>query len=104
LGGFDHAARDFAPPCPLHALLGKGARGAYRSISHREDPDLGARTRKFIGLIGILAFLAAYVAVATSIADRLPDNRLVELAYFVIAGTFWFIPILPLIYWMNRGK
>src|SRR5690606_18460500 len=68
LGGFDHAARDFAPPCPLHALLGKGARGAYRSISHREDPDLGARTRKFIGLIGILAFLAAYVAVATSIA------------------------------------
>lgn len=65
---------------------------------------MGARTRKFIGLIGILAFMAAYVVAATVVADLLPDNRLVELAYFVIAGTFWFIPILPLIYWMNRGK
>ncbi|HEX2559071.1 DUF2842 domain-containing protein [Phenylobacterium sp.] len=65
---------------------------------------MGARTRKFIGLFVILAFLAAYVVVATLIADLLPDNRLVELAYFVVAGTFWFIPILPLISWMNRGR
>jgi hypothetical protein len=65
---------------------------------------LGPRTRKFIGLIGILAFLAAYVVVATMIADLLPEGRLVELAYYVVAGTFWFIPILPLIYWMNRGR
>lgn len=65
---------------------------------------MGARTRKFIGLIAILAFLGAYVVAAATIADLLPDNRLVELAYFVIAGTFWFIPILPLIYWMNRGR
>ncbi|MFC3078192.1 DUF2842 domain-containing protein [Phenylobacterium terrae] len=65
---------------------------------------MGARTRKFIGLFGILAFLGAYVVAATVIADFLPDNRLVELAYFVIAGTFWFIPILPLITWMNRGR
>ena len=48
--------------------------------------------------------VAAYVVAATVVADLLPDNRLVELAYFVVAGTFWFIPILPLIYWMNRGR
>lgn len=65
---------------------------------------MGARTRKFIGLIAILAFLAAYVVAATLIADLLPEGRLVELAYYVIAGTFWFLPIVPLLYWMNRGR
>jgi hypothetical protein len=62
------------------------------------------RTRKFVGLFAILAFLAAYVVAATLIAERLPDSRAIELGFYVFAGTFWFVPILPLIYWMSRER
>ncbi|HEY9219115.1 MAG TPA: DUF2842 domain-containing protein [Phenylobacterium sp.] len=65
---------------------------------------MSKRIRKLIGLAAISAFMVAYVAVAVMVADYLPDNRIAELAYFVIAGTFWFLPIVPLLYWMNRGS
>jgi hypothetical protein len=31
-----------------------------------------------------------------------PENRALQMVFFVIAGTGWFIPILPLIKWMSR--
>ena len=63
-----------------------------------------SRLRKLVGSIALLAFLAIYVAVAVTLADRLPDNRLVELVYFVVVGTAWGLPLLPLIAWMQRGR
>lgn len=65
---------------------------------------MNPRVRKLIGMIGILAFLFAYVVAALAIADRLPENAFVQLAYFVIVGTVWFVPMIPLVVWMNWGR
>ena len=60
------------------------------------------RLRKFIGLFAILLFLATYVALVSTVGDYLPEHWAAKLAYYAIAGTFWGLPILPLIKWMNR--
>jgi Protein of unknown function (DUF2842) len=62
------------------------------------------RLRKLVGSVAVLAFLATYIAVAVTLADRLPDNRLVQLVYFVVVGTAWGLPLFPLIAWMQRGR
>ena len=64
---------------------------------------MGARTRKAIGGVLILAFLLAYVIIAVRLSDHLPPNKGVKLVYFLIAGTAWGAPLIPLITWMNRG-
>jgi hypothetical protein len=63
-----------------------------------------ARLRKLIGGVGILVFLILYALVMTVIADHLPEQWAVKLIFFVIAGTGWGVPLIPLITWMNRGK
>ena len=63
-----------------------------------------ARVRKFIGGIGLLAFICAYVWAAATIADHLPDNGAVRLVYYAVVGLLWGVPVLPLITWMNRGR
>lgn len=65
---------------------------------------MGARTRKAIGGLAIVAFLAAYVMIAVSIGVRLPDQWAVRLAYYVVIGTAWGLPLIPLIRWMNSGR
>ncbi len=64
---------------------------------------MGPRTRKFIGLFALLGFMLGYVIAAINVADRLPENTLVKLAYFAIVGACWFVPIIPLVRWMNWG-
>jgi hypothetical protein len=63
-----------------------------------------ARLRKLLGLLGVLAFLAAYVMAVTKIADHVPKQWAAQLAFYVVAGLGWGVPILPLISWMNRGR
>ena len=63
---------------------------------------MSPRLRKFIGLFAILVFLAIYVALVSTVGDYLPEHWAAKLAYYAIAGTFWGLPILPLIKWMNR--
>ena len=63
-----------------------------------------ARVRKLIGSVAILVFLAAYVALAVTVADRLPNHWAAHLAFFLIVGMAWGVPLLPLITWMNRGR
>ncbi len=60
-----------------------------------------ARLRKLVGSVGVLAFLAAYVAVVAALADRLPDSTLWRTLYFLVAGVLWGVPLIPLIRWMN---
>ena len=62
------------------------------------------RLRKFIGLIAILAFCVAYVAVAVTISDYLPDHWAVRLIFYALAGTLWGVPLFPVIRWMNREQ
>lgn len=63
-----------------------------------------ARIRKLIGGFGMLAFLLFYMGLMVAIADHLPDQWAVKLGFFVVAGTAWGAPLIPLITWMNRGK
>jgi hypothetical protein len=65
---------------------------------------MSARLRKLIGLAGILAFLAAYVVVVSKVADHVPRHWAAQLAFFVVVGVGWGVPIMPLISWMNRGR
>jgi len=65
---------------------------------------MSARLRKLVGMIGILAFLTAYVVVVATLGDRLPKTWLVQVIYFGLAGVVWGVPLFPLISWMNRGR
>jgi len=65
---------------------------------------MSTRIRKLIGGFLIVAFLAAYAATAAAIGARLPEQWLVKLAYYVVVGTAWGLPLIPLLSWMNRGR
>lgn len=60
------------------------------------------RIRKLVGALAILAFLAGYAVLAARIADHLPDHPAAKLIYFLVVGTAWGLPLLPLLGWMNR--
>lgn len=61
-----------------------------------------ARVRKFVGMLAIVAFMALYVIVVSTVGDYVPDHWLARLVYFGLAGTLWGVPLFPLIRWMNR--
>jgi hypothetical protein len=61
------------------------------------------RVRKLIGLVGILAFLLAYIVLVAQIAPHVPAHGPLQFAFFALAGVCWGVPILPLISWMNRS-
>ncbi len=65
---------------------------------------MGPRTRKAIGCIAILAFLLVYIGAAAKLGSILPNQWLVRLAYYLVAGTAWGAPLIPLLAWMNRGR
>jgi hypothetical protein len=65
---------------------------------------MNARTRKLIGLVGILVFLCVYIAVMTQIGEHVPDDWAARLVFYLVAGTSWGVPILPLLAWMNTGR
>jgi hypothetical protein len=62
------------------------------------------RTRKFIGLFGVLGFLALYIVAVTALAEHVPRHWAVQALFYLVAGVAWGLPILPLISWMNRGR
>lgn len=63
-----------------------------------------ARLKKLVGSILMLVFLFVYVGGVVAVADHLPDQWLVKLVFFLLAGTLWGAPLIPLITWMNREK
>jgi len=65
---------------------------------------MSPRLRKFIGMLAILAFLFVYVVLAAIVGERLPTDWWVQLAYYAVAGTLWWVPLMPLIKWMERGR
>jgi uncharacterized membrane protein YeaQ/YmgE (transglycosylase-associated protein family) len=64
---------------------------------------LGSLVVSTIGAI-ILLFLGVYIGLALIVADHLPNNRAVQLLFFVIAGMGWGVPLLPLLSWMETGR
>lgn len=62
------------------------------------------RTRKLVGTIAMLIFVCVYALVVIALAQsRLPEMaKGVELLFYAIVGIGWIIPLLPLVWWMER--
>jgi len=63
-----------------------------------------ARTRKLIGTVVLLVFLALYAWAAAIGAGRITlAPHWSQLLYFVTAGLAWVVPAALLIRWMQRA-
>ena len=63
------------------------------------------RQRKFAGAIALLVLVSVYAILALAVAVVLQvhnANKLVELAYYAIAGLLWVLPAGVLIKWMQK--
>ncbi len=60
------------------------------------------RLKKFVGSIGVLLFLAAYIWAVASLAPFIPARWWAQIPYFGLSGMLWGAPLIPLIRWMNR--
>lgn len=65
---------------------------------------MGARTRRAAAAVVILVYLAAYIAGAVTLGERLPNIVWLRLAYFAAAGLLWVIPLLPILTWAEHGR
>ncbi|HEY1605718.1 MAG TPA: DUF2842 domain-containing protein [Allosphingosinicella sp.] len=59
--------------------------------------------RKPVGILLILLLIAFWAWLAATVADWLPDFRLLRLLFFLTAGLIWILPLKPLLKWMERG-
>ena len=64
------------------------------------------RTRKFIGTVAMIIFVAAYALVVMALAQPILKDAgpWTQLAFYAIGGLAWVLPIMPLIAWMERGE
>ena len=67
---------------------------------------MSVRSRKLIGTLVLLVFLAVYALVVASIgAGRITTAPpLTQLAFFFVAGLAWVVPAGLLIRWMQRPR
>jgi len=65
---------------------------------------LPLRIRKLIGAVALIVLVLVWSLLAMVIAQAvaLQSSRIVEFAYYVIAGIGWVVPAMPLISWMSR--
>jgi predicted membrane channel-forming protein YqfA (hemolysin III family) len=63
------------------------------------------RTRKLIGTVALLVLVVVWALLAMGFAQMIgvSRNRLLEIAYYVVAGLGWVLPAMPLISWMSRA-
>ena len=62
------------------------------------------RTRKLVGTIVLLIYLAiyAFLAMLAAVALQVNDNKLVELLFYIVGGIGW-VPLAAwLVSWMSR--
>jgi predicted membrane channel-forming protein YqfA (hemolysin III family) len=62
------------------------------------------RTRKLVGTLFSIAFLAIYALLAMALAEsRIQDaSNIVRLVVYIVLGIAWVLPLMPLIRWMQR--
>ena len=62
------------------------------------------RTRKFIGTVILVLFLAVYavVAMAFGAAQIVGASYIAQVIYFCVAGLAWVLPAGLLVRWMQR--
>mgnify|MGYP006266582517 CR=1 FL=1 len=59
------------------------------------------RTKKLIVVTGAVPFLLLYAGVALALWDALPESRVVDFIFFLVAGTLWAFPLKPVMIWAN---
>ena len=66
---------------------------------------MGARARRAVAAVATLLYLAAYVAGAVTLADRLP-NVAVDFGSPTSwrPGSVWVIPVMPILAWAEHGS
>jgi membrane protein implicated in regulation of membrane protease activity len=66
---------------------------------------MDTRTRKAVGSLGLLVYLALYAAAAATLGSALAASwpTWAQLIYFAVAGVVWVLPLRPLFRWMNRS-
>ena len=62
------------------------------------------RTRKLVGTVALLLFLAVYALAVMLLAVVLQVNnsKLIELAFYIVGGLAWVWPAALLVNWMQR--
>ncbi|MCC7254157.1 DUF2842 domain-containing protein [Hyphomicrobium sp.] len=62
------------------------------------------RTRKLVGAVALIVFLAVYALAAMMAAIMLQVNgsTIAELVYYPVAGLLWVLPAMWLVRWMLR--
>jgi hypothetical protein len=63
---------------------------------------MNTRDKKLLFALGFVPFLILYMGAALFLWDQLPDSRLLELVFFIVAGTLWAFPLKPVMQWMNK--
>jgi len=64
---------------------------------------MGPRTRRFIAMLGVLAFLVFWIWGAIALRAALPEGALIDLVVFAVAGIGWGVPLYPLFKWAEGG-
>lgn len=62
------------------------------------------RSRKLVGAIALIVFLAVYALAAMMVAVvlQVSASKVVELIYYPVAGLLWVLPAMWLVRWMQR--
>ncbi len=62
------------------------------------------RTRKLIGTIALLVFIAVYAFLAMMVAVvlQVSGSKVVELLFYVVGGLAWVVPAAWLVRWMQK--
>lgn len=62
------------------------------------------RKRKLVGAVVLLVFLSLYalLAMLAAVVLQVNGSRVVELAYYIVAGLAWVVPAGLLVTWMQR--
>jgi Protein of unknown function (DUF2842) len=61
--------------------------------------------RKPVGVLAILLLIAIWAALIASLSatvGKLPV--LAQVAFYIIAGIMWILPLKPVLYWMETGR
>ncbi|QDH73468.1 DUF2842 domain-containing protein [Brevundimonas sp. M20] len=65
---------------------------------------MGGSTRRFIAMIGVLAFLALWIWGVIALRGLFPAGMLLDLLFFAVGGVGWGVPLYPLFKWAESGK
>ena len=62
------------------------------------------RQRKFLATVVMIVFVLFYALVVMALAQPILTgaSAATQLAFYVVAGLAWVLPIIPLIRWMER--